>query len=306
MRTSYQDSEMNIQDKVVEMYNKIPYPFYTDDSLKNYYVKKKYIDLVLSFEGQKYSVYNDKNVLEAGCGTGRESMYLATMGAKLTAIDITDESLNIAKNQAEKHNLKEKINFQKVSVLDLPFDNDHFDIVLSSGVIHHTDNPKRAFTELVRVLKPGGFLILYVYNNYAHLIPNLRRKLVLSIAGNNIHKRVKIAQKIFPFYVRKKNIAAIYDEFGHPHKSEHSIDEILNWFEQNNIDYKSVYPQFGIIGFIDTMRYQKNYINKNIFKKVNDKYNIPNHLNILSSNLIQFLRGFHSYSGGYRFLGRKR
>src|SRR3990172_9095253 len=105
----------------------------------------------------------------------------------------------------------------KASVFNIPLDDDYFDIVISSGVIHHTENPEKAFAELVRVLKPKGYLILYVYNNFAHIIPNIRRKIVNMFAGDDIHKRVKIAQRIFSRYLRNKNLSSIYDEFGNPH-----------------------------------------------------------------------------------------
>ena len=223
---------MNIQEEVLKMYEQAPYPDYGDDPLEyNYLMKKKYIDLILGFEGKGFQVYQDKKILEGGCGTGRESIYVASMGGRLSAIDLNDRSLEVAKKQAAKMNFD--IQFMKASVFNIPFDDDYFDIVISSGVIHHTENPEKAFAELVRVLKPEGYLILYVYNNFAHIISNLRRGIVIMLAGDDVTKRVKIAQRIFPRYLRKKNLSAIYDEFGHPHKSEHGIREVLSWFENN-------------------------------------------------------------------------
>lgn len=298
---------MDIQNKVVSMYNQVPYPEYGDNPLEDNYVrKKKYIDLVLGFNGKGFSVYSDKKVLEAGCGTGRESIYMASRGADLTAIDVTDKSISVAKEHSEKFNFKYKIKFNKASVLELPFENNSFDIVLSSGVIHHTEKPQIAFQQLVRVLKPGGYLILYVYNDYAHIFPNLRRKIVNYFAKDDVDKRVEIALKVFHRYLRGKNIAAIYDEFGHPHKSEHGIREVLKWFGDNGIIFDSVYPKFGILGFLKTFKNQKKYLNDSIFLPVEDRYSKPGAANIINSNLLQLLRGYFSYSGGYRYVGIKK
>lgn len=298
---------MNIKEKVIKMYNQVPYPDYGDNPLEETYVKKKkYIDQVLGFNGNGYSVYADKKVLEAGCGTGRESIYMAFMGADLTSIDVTHKSLSVAKEQSDKFNFKYKIKFNMASVLELPFENNYFDIVLSSGVIHHTENPQKAFAELTRVLKPNGFLVLYVYNNYAHFIPNFRRKIVNIFAKDDIDKRVEIALKLFPLYLRKKNIAAVYDEFGHPHKSEHGIREVLKWFVDYGIVFDSVYPKFGFGGFFKTIKYQREYIKSGIFIPVDSSYSKPMILNVISSNLLQFFRGYFSYSGGYRYVGIKK
>jgi ubiquinone/menaquinone biosynthesis C-methylase UbiE len=299
-------SKNKIEDKVTEMYNQIPYPEYGDYALTDDYLKKKeYIDLVLGFDELYDQVYKDRKVLEGGCGTGRESMYLAYKGSNLTAIDITDKSLQTAKDQSKKYTFKYEINFQKTSVLSLPFENESFDVVISSGVIHHTKDPKKAFSELSRVLKKDGLIILYVYNNYAHFFSNLRRRIVNLFAGDDIHKRVYIAKKFFPRYTHLQTLATTYDEFGHPHKSEHSIREVLNWFKEHGIEYKSTYPKLGFRGALITKKgwnkFQKGYKENTLYTK----HNNPNAIKIFSSEIFQLLYGLKAYSGGYRFVGKK-
>jgi ubiquinone/menaquinone biosynthesis C-methylase UbiE len=298
---------MGIEEEIVGMYNQLPFPDYGDNPLDDEYVsQKQFIDLILGFNGHGYSVYKDKSVLDAGCGTGRESMYLALQGAKVTAIDIADSSLKVANEQARKHEFRYDISFMKSSVLDMPFEDNQFDIVLSSGVIHHTLYPEKAFSELVRVLKPNGYIILFVYNNFAHMIPNLRRGIVNIFAGEDIHKRVDLAKKLFPGYLKRCNAARIYDEFAHPHKSEHSIAEVLSWFYRFGIRYLSVYPKFVFQGFYYTRKGNTIYKQTGRFIRIDDKFSNPNLLNRLSSGLLQLLRGYRAYSGGYRFLGTKK
>ena len=298
---------MSIQDKVVQMYNKVPYPEYGENALtQNYVISKEFIDMVLGYNGANSKIYYGKTVLEAGCGTGRESMYLALKGAKLTSIDIADKPLATAYEQAKLHNFEKIIKFQKASILDLPFEDNSFDIVLSSGVIHHTSNPELALSELTRVLKPGGYLILYVYNNWAHKISNLRRKIVFLFSGKDIHKRVYYAKKLFPIYTKNQPLATTYDEFAHPHKSEHSINEILSWFKKYKIKYESVYPKFGFRGAFLTYKSKSQFEKTGDFNPIPDRYNLISLMNKATSGLFQFLYGFKAYSGGYRFLGKKR
>lgn len=298
---------MKIEEMVTSMYNQVPYPEYGEYALTEEYVmKKEYIDHVLGFDGKFDNIYNGKKILEGGCGTGRESMYMALKEGNLTSVDITDESIKIAKEQSKKYNFKNEIVFIKASVLDLPFENNTFDIVISSGVIHHTPDPNKAFSELARVLKKNGTFILYVYNNYAHIFSNLRRTFINFFAGEDIHERVRLAKKFFPNYTNRQPLATTYDEFGHPHKTEHSIKEVLQWFKKNNIKYNSIYPKLGFVGALATRRGWENFKNGRVDIHLYKKHNEPVLPKIISSELFQLFYGFRAYSGGYRFVGRKK
>lgn len=297
---------MDTQKEVRDMYNSIPFPDYGDAPLEKDYVKaKQYIDVVLGFNGRGFSVYQDKDVLDAGCGTGRESMYIASQGGRVTAFDMTEGSLEVAELQAGKHDFKHPIKFVNGSVLDMPFEDETFDIVLSSGVIHHTLYPEKAFSELARVLKPNGYLILFVYNTWAHVIPNLRREIVSLFAGKDIHKRAALAKKLYPFYTRKMKLASVYDEFSHPHKSEHGISEVLSWFSEHGIQYEGLYPRPGFKGFYETLRGRFEYVRTGQFRPIGQSSRITP-FNRITSSVLLFLLGFRAYSGGYRFIGVKQ
>lgn len=103
-----------------------------------------------------------EHALDAGCGTGVCSLALAGQAEKVTAVDASVGSLATARNLARSHKV-ENIRFQQANLLALPFADSAFDLVWSWGVIHHTIDPRQAFSELARVLAPGGHLILAVY-----------------------------------------------------------------------------------------------------------------------------------------------
>lgn len=96
-------------------------------------------------------------VAEVGCGPGRASLFLAKRGIDLTAIDISWGSLLLARRRAPQ------CHFVRASALALPLASGCFPAVISDGVIHHTPSPHQSFTELARILAPGGVLYLGVY-----------------------------------------------------------------------------------------------------------------------------------------------
>ena len=104
-----------------------------------------------------------KAVLDAGCGTGIFSIIFARNGAgRVTGIDISPGSLGTAEGLKEKFGLG-NARFEKQNMLRLPYPDASFDIVWAWGTVHHTTDPLGAVTELMRVLKPGGSILLAIY-----------------------------------------------------------------------------------------------------------------------------------------------
>jgi ubiquinone/menaquinone biosynthesis C-methylase UbiE len=93
------------------------------------------------------------HVLELGCGTGYFSKEIVTSGARITAIDISPDLLNIARSEVGSAN----ITFKEDNAYNLSFNDASFDTVVGSSVLHHLDIEK-AMKEIYRVLKPGGTL----------------------------------------------------------------------------------------------------------------------------------------------------
>jgi len=94
-----------------------------------------------------------KHILDAGCGTGRGTERLASHGARVTALDIGLNLVNLTRTRYPCQALL-------ASVVELPFPNDSFDVVFSTEVIEHTPDPLASAREMYRVLKPDGHLVL--------------------------------------------------------------------------------------------------------------------------------------------------
>lgn len=96
-----------------------------------------------------------KSLLDLGCGMGEEAVYLAKLGAKVTAIDISEVGTEIARRRAAYNNLSDSLSVFKMAADPTEFPDDSFDIVHGLGILHHI-GLKKGLAEVRRVLKPGG------------------------------------------------------------------------------------------------------------------------------------------------------
>lgn len=106
--------------------------------------------------------------LDGGCGPGFFSKALAGRGASVVSADISPSLARIASARASSAGVV-------CDVAALPFDDESFDVVLSSECIEHTADPRASFLSLARVLRSGGTMILSV--------PNSRWKASVVVAG---------------------------------------------------------------------------------------------------------------------------
>jgi SAM-dependent methyltransferase len=96
-------------------------------------------------------------VLEAGCGIGAQTVILSKNSpqAQITSIDISEDSLNKAKERTAKEGVT-NVDFRVESIFDLPFENESFDHVFVCFVLEHLKEPVQALANLRKVLKKGG------------------------------------------------------------------------------------------------------------------------------------------------------
>ncbi|KPJ56226.1 hypothetical protein AMJ49_05350 [Parcubacteria bacterium DG_74_2] len=124
----------------------------------------------------------EKKVLDYGCGTGNQSLFLARNGAKVTGIDISEEGIKqaIKKNETKYKDIENKVNFLVMDAEKMTFPDNVFDVICGTGILHHL-NLDLAFKEIRRVLKPRGkgfFIEPLGYNPiiniFRKITPNLR------------------------------------------------------------------------------------------------------------------------------------
>ena len=108
-------------------------------------------------------------VLDLGCGPGFFSILFAQMDCMVDAMDASDEMLDRARRNVGINGLDEKVVFHKGDVTELPFEDGRFDIVASRNLMWLMRDPEAAYAEWMRVLRPGGKLVVYDANWYLYL-----------------------------------------------------------------------------------------------------------------------------------------
>jgi hypothetical protein len=106
--------------------------------------------------------------------------------------------------------------------------------VLCNGVLHHTADPRGGFEGLVPLVKPGGYVVIGLYNRWGRLMTDLRR-VVFKLSGGR--------GKWLDPYLRSAKLSdakfrAWYeDQYRHPHESKHTIGEVLDWFDATGLEF---------------------------------------------------------------------
>ena len=111
--------------------------------------------------------WKGKKVLEIGCGLGTAAVEFAKAGAKVTAVDLSDKSLALAKQNAEVRNLKIKFYNANVEELSKTVPVQKYDLIYSFGVLHHTPHPARAYKELNKYCDEETVLKIMLYHRWS-------------------------------------------------------------------------------------------------------------------------------------------
>jgi 2-polyprenyl-3-methyl-5-hydroxy-6-metoxy-1,4-benzoquinol methylase len=221
-------------EKVKEFYNKHPYPKanqYTSNQIRT---NNKIILNILETAGLKEKDLIGKRILDAGCGTGEKSIFFAKAGAKeVIAIDFSKSQLEEAKKKTKKEKIDNVIFKEKDILKDNLEDLGKFDIVVSLGVLHHTENAKKGFTRIVGQLKSDGIVIIGLYHKYSRLRYFFQRFLLHTFVSKDPDKIITFLYRTKKFHNAPKS--TLYDRYCVPYESYHTLKEVKKWFKNNNI-----------------------------------------------------------------------
>ena len=99
-----------------------------------------------------------RDVLEAGCGGGQHTAFMAPVARSVTAVDLNTVELARQRNRSF-----DNVSFVEADITTMDLGR-RFDVVVCIGVIHHTDDPDGTFDNLYRHLRPGGRIIVWTYS----------------------------------------------------------------------------------------------------------------------------------------------
>jgi 2-polyprenyl-3-methyl-5-hydroxy-6-metoxy-1,4-benzoquinol methylase len=113
----------------------------------------------------QFERWRGKKVLEIGCGIGTDTVNFARNGAQVTAVDLSPESLELARKRVEVYGLHDQVRFYSGSAEELRsfVPAEPYDLIYSFGVIHHTPHPARVMDQMRQYTRPGTTVKLMVY-----------------------------------------------------------------------------------------------------------------------------------------------
>ena len=113
----------------------------------------------------QFERWRGKKVLEIGCGIGTDTTNFARHGATVTAVDLSPQSLALARKRVEVYGLQDQVRFYSGSAEELTqfVPVEPYDLIYSFGVIHHTPHPERVVEQIRHYAKPGTTIKLMVY-----------------------------------------------------------------------------------------------------------------------------------------------
>lgn len=211
---------------------------------------------------------NNKIGLDVGCGSGADMINLAQHGSRIIGVDISD-AINITYENIRHFN---GLHVLKADVYNLPFKDDVFDFVYSLGVLHHLPEPEKCFRAICSKARRGGFIIIYVYEDFLERTA-IERKLLRIINSLRIIT-VKLPPQIIyilcvtlapfvllfcsiPYRIMVRFsalanlssrmpfrhtvrldciIADLYDRFSSPIEYRYKRDDVERWFKMADLD----------------------------------------------------------------------
>jgi ubiquinone/menaquinone biosynthesis C-methylase UbiE len=280
-------SQSHLARSVEAMYNAHPYPNRT--GLLDRRSDQRYRHIYEEFLHIPLESLKGKIVLDAGCGTGENTWCwrrILDPSTSVIAVDHSHSSVEIARQNDGDLPLRPL--FLLGSLLDLGLEKNSVDVIFCSGVLVAVIDPYRAYQELVRVLKPGGTIILIVYDRYGRYLHSFRRAVIGLLEREDIDRRARLGGRLFGR--RMKKIAKtemipleglLYDQFGLPCESCYSVGQISDWFRRANIHYLGTWPpvEWSQLGkglrFSYFFNQKKNWLKRVLLKIIPDTNQAP-------------------------------
>lgn len=209
----------------------------------------------------------DKIVLDVGCGAGS---YINVCANNYAARYVVGVDLSVSVDAANENvGHKRNVLIVQADLFHLPFKDACFDVVYSSGVLHHTPDTKKAFYAITQYVKEGGLLAVWLYGNYwprkSKNQDRIRKLITSKLSYRNLHFISNAASYLYYLYkvpfigtalretiplamdsdqeIRKLNN---FDLYSPAYINRHYLDEVYGWFKENG--FEDIEPSGFILG----------------------------------------------------------
>ena len=223
-------------DRVREFYEQAPFPGYRPrDSLEALRARAERSEFARLLDA---AIPPDARILEVGCGTGQMSLFLASAERLVVGADVTRASLELGAAAARRFGVT-GVQFVETDLHNPGLRAGAFDVVYTSGVLHHTPNPRQSFEAILPLLRPGGMIVIGLYNAFARLPLRLRR-VVARLSGYRWIPLDPVLRDRSSEPARRE--AWLRDQYRHPEEHRHTAAQVRGWFAENGIEYLRTYP----------------------------------------------------------------
>jgi carbamoyltransferase len=221
---------------VKQFYETTPFPNYDHFDDRRAFFKKAGERLFARLLNEQVP-YGAK-VLEVGCGTGQLSNFLAMARRSVLGVDLCLNSLRLANGFRSEQGL-DNVAFAQMNLFRPGLKDGFFDYVITNGVLHSTHDCRQAYLRVARLVRPGGYYVVGLYNAYSRQLHYAR---VLLYRTTGITHRW-----LDPHFGRVsaegKTEAWFQDQYLHPRETCHTLDEMLGWMEEAGIDFVNSIPK---------------------------------------------------------------
>ena len=192
------------------------------------------------------------SILVAGCGA-QQAAWLAftNPSARVTGVDLSDASLGHQRYLREKHGLS-NLHLYQGDLREVAKLGQSFDLIVSSGVLHHMADPDEGLAALVDVLAPTGAMALMVYGargrTGVYMMQDAFRRLGLGQSAQDVEAARRVlaalpADHLVRPYLRKalelQHDTALVDTFLHPQDRAYTVPEVLDWIEGRGLAFQA-------------------------------------------------------------------
>jgi SAM-dependent methyltransferase len=223
-------------DRVRALYERTPFPGYpVRDSLLALRARAERSEFARLLDR---AIPGNARVVEIGCGTGQMSLYLARADRTIVGVDFSRPSLRLGAAAAERFGLT-RVRFVEADLRCPGLQDGAFDVVYSSGVLHHTPDPRASFARIVRLARPGGMIVVGLYNALAR-IPLRLRRCVGRLSGFRWIPFDPVLRDRRQEPARRE--AWLRDQYQHPEEHRHTLGEVQAWFRESDVEYLRTFP----------------------------------------------------------------
>ncbi len=227
----------NVTNLVKDFYEEHPFPGYERVDTVQRLIEKAQRGIFARLLDDQ--IPSNATVLEVGCGTGQLSNFLAIRGRTVFGTDICLNSLKLGQ-RFRVNNALDTVRFVQMNLFRPVFAEQKFDFVLCNGVLHHTHDPFAGFCSISKLVRPGGYIVIGLYNKFGRIWTDIRRA-IFHLSGNRFLFLDPYLARVDVDESRKRIWFA--DQYMNPHESKHTIDEVLEWFDKTGFEFVNSIPK---------------------------------------------------------------